>query len=54
MSDLFPADASALTSMAMDVGNSTFDTLIHTKLDVTVGLTLGQQVVAHAQTDGGN
>ena len=58
MSYLFPADASALMSMAMDAGNSTLDALIHTPLDVSVGLTLGgqvgQQVVAHAQTDGAN
>jgi membrane-associated phospholipid phosphatase len=58
MSYLFPADASALSSMASDAGNSTFDALIHTQLDVSVGLTLGgqvgQQVVAHAQTDGAN
>jgi membrane-associated phospholipid phosphatase len=58
MSYLFPADASALSSMASDAGNSTFDALIHTQLDVNVGLTLGaqvgQQVVAHAQTDGAN
>ena len=36
----------------------TFDALIHTQLDVNVGLTLGglvgQQVVAHAQNDGAN
>ena len=58
MSYLFPADASALMSMAMDAGNSTFDALIHTQLDIRVGLTLGgqigQQVVARAQTDGAN
>jgi len=44
--------------MATDAGNSTFDALIHTQLDVTTGLTLGgqvgQQVVAHAQGDGAN
>ncbi len=58
MSYLFPADASALLTMAMDAGNSTFDALIHTQLDVSTGLALGlqvgQQVVAHAQTDGAN
>jgi membrane-associated phospholipid phosphatase len=58
MSYLFPADASALASMAIDAGNSTFDALIHTQLDVKVGLTLGgqvgQQVVTHAQSDGAN
>jgi hypothetical protein len=44
--------------MATDAGNSTFDALIHTQLDVTVGLTLGGQVgrhvVARAQSDGAN
>jgi membrane-associated phospholipid phosphatase len=58
MSYLFPADVSALVSMATDAGNSTVDALIHTQLDVTAGLTLGtqvgQQVVAHAQSDGAN
>ena len=58
MSYLFPADAAALTSMASDAGNSTFDALIHTQLDISVGLTLGgqvgSQVVAHAQSDGAN
>lgn len=58
MSYLFPADAQALNSMATDAGNSTFDSLIHTQLDVNTGLTLGgqvgQQVVAHAKTDGAN
>ena len=58
MSYLFPADATALTGMATDAGNSTFDALIHTQLDVSTGATLGgqvgQQVVAHAQTDGAN
>ncbi|HEY3838680.1 MAG TPA: vanadium-dependent haloperoxidase [Bryobacteraceae bacterium] len=56
MSYLFPADSTALTTMASDAGNSTFDALIHTQLDVSVGLKLGsqvgQQVVARAQTDG--
>jgi membrane-associated phospholipid phosphatase len=58
MSYLFPADASTLLTMATNAGNSTFDALIHTQLDVSVGLTLGsqvgKQVVAHAQTDGSN
>jgi membrane-associated phospholipid phosphatase len=58
MAYLFPADAQALNSMASDAGNSTFDALIHTQLDVSTGLTLGgqvgQQVVARAQTDGAN
>lgn len=58
MSYLFPADSSALATMASDAGTSTFDALIHTQLDVSVGLTLGgqvgQQVVGHAQNDGAN
>jgi len=58
MSYLFPVDAQALNSMATDAGNSTFDALIHTQLDVNTGLTLGgqvgQQVVAHAKDDGAN
>ena len=58
LSYLFPADASALKSMASDAGTSTFDALIHTQLDVSTGLTLGgqvgQQVVARAQADGAN
>jgi membrane-associated phospholipid phosphatase len=58
MSYLFPADAAALTSMASAAGNSTFDALIHTQLDISVGLMLGgqvgSQVVAHAQSDGAN
>jgi membrane-associated phospholipid phosphatase len=58
LSFLFPADAAALTNMAADAGNSTFDALIHTQLDVNTGLSLGarvgQQVVARAQTDGAN
>jgi hypothetical protein len=44
MSYLFPADGQALQSMASDAGNSTFDALIHTQLDVNVGLTIGNQV----------
>ena len=58
MSYLFPADASALANMAADAGNSTFDALIHTPLDVSVGSILGSQVglqvVRHAQGDGAN
>jgi membrane-associated phospholipid phosphatase len=58
MSYLFPSDAQALNNMANDAGNSTFDALIHTQLDVKTGLTLGgevgQQVVARAQVDGAN
>uniref|UniRef100_Q01W83 Phosphoesterase, PA-phosphatase related n=1 Tax=Solibacter usitatus (strain Ellin6076) TaxID=234267 RepID=Q01W83_SOLUE len=58
LSYLYPADAQALQSMAADAGNSTFDALIHTQLDVSTGLTLGgqvgQQVVARAQKDGAN
>jgi hypothetical protein len=58
MSYLFPSDAQALNDMANDAGNSTFDALIHTPLDVQTGLTLGgqvgQQVVARAQADGAN
>ena len=58
MSYLFPADQQALTSMANDAGNSTFDALIHTPFDVSQGLALGNQVgssiVNRAQTDGAN
>ena len=58
MAYLFPTDAQALNNMANDAGNSTFDALIHTQLDVKTGLTLGgqvgQQVVAEAQADGAN
>ena len=58
MSYLFPSDAAALNSMASDAGTSTFDALIHTQLDVSSGLSLGvqvgQQVVARAQGDGAN
>jgi len=58
MAYLYPVDAQALQTMANDAGNSTFDALIHTQLDVNVGLTLGgqvgQQVVARAQSDGAN
>ena len=58
MSYLFPSDAQLLNNTASDAGNSTFDALIHTQLDVKTGLTLGgqvgQQVVARAQGDGAN
>jgi hypothetical protein len=58
MSYLFPNDAQALNNMANEAGNSTFDALIHTQLDVSTGLTLGgqvgQQVVVKAQGDGAN
>ena len=58
ISYLFPSDAQPLNNMANDAGNSTFDALIHTQLDVKTGLTLGgqvgQQVVARAQVDGAN
>jgi membrane-associated phospholipid phosphatase len=58
MAYLFPADAAALSNMGSDAGTSTFDALIHTQLDVSIGLTLGgqvgQQVVTHAQADGAN
>jgi len=44
--------------MATDAGISTFDALIHTQLDVSVGLTpggqVGQQIVSRAQGDGAN
>ena len=55
---LFPSDADALNAMAVDAGTSTFDALIHTQLDVSTGLMLGnqvaQQVVGRAQSDGAN
>jgi membrane-associated phospholipid phosphatase len=58
LSYLYPADAQGLQTMAADAGNSTFDALIHTQLDVSTGLMLGaqvgQQVVARAQNDGAN
>jgi hypothetical protein len=58
MAYLYPVDALTLQTLAADAGNSTFDALIHTQLDVNVGLTLGgqvgQQVVARAQSDGAN
>jgi membrane-associated phospholipid phosphatase len=58
MSVLFPNDAPLFTSMANDAGNSTFDALIHTPLDVSQGLTLGtqvgQKIAARASADGAN
>jgi hypothetical protein len=58
MSFLFPADSQPFTQMANDAGNSTFDAGIHTPLDVSQGLSLGnsvgQKVVARAQSDGAN
>ena len=58
LSVLFPADAAALTTMASDAGTSTFDALIHTQLDVSVGLTVGggvgKKAVARAMSDGAN
>src|SRR6202042_604158 len=44
MSYLYPPDATALGGMASDAGNSTFDALIHTQLDVSTGAALGAQV----------
>ena len=53
---LFPNDAQNFSSQALDAGMSTFYAAIHTMFDVNQGLTLGntvgQQVVAHAKTDG--
>jgi membrane-associated phospholipid phosphatase len=58
MSFLFPADSQAFKQMANDAGTSTFDAGIHTLLDVSQGLslgsTVGQKVVARAQSDGAN
>ena len=58
MSYLFPSDAQSFTAMANDAGTSTFDAEIHTQLDVSTGLALGdqvgQQVVARARKDGAN
>jgi membrane-associated phospholipid phosphatase len=58
MSLLFPNDAALFTSMANDAGNSTFDALIHTQLDVSQGQALGtqvgQKVAARASADGAN
>jgi hypothetical protein len=56
LSYLFPADASAINHMATDAGNSTFDALIHTQLNVDTGSApgpqVGQPVVARAEADG--
>jgi len=58
MSYLFPADTDAFSQMATDAGNSTFDSGIHTPLDVSQGLSLGRsvghEVAARAQSDGAN
>jgi hypothetical protein len=58
MSFLFHADSQLFVQMASDAGTSTFDTGIHTPLDVSQGLSLGgavgQKVVARAQSDGAN
>jgi len=58
MSYLFAADAPGFAAMSTDAGMSTFDAGIHTELDVNTGFTLGnqvgQQVVAHAESDGSN
>ncbi len=58
LSFLFPADSHAFSQMAADAGNSTFDAGIHTQFDVNEGLALGnsvgQKVVARAQSDGAN
>jgi membrane-associated phospholipid phosphatase len=55
---IFPDDASALASMASDAGTSTFDAAIHTQLDISAGLALGQQVgnevIEWAAGDGAN
>ena len=58
LSFLFPADSQPFLQMANDAGTSTFDAGIHTPLDVSQGLALGssvgQKVVARAQSDGAN
>jgi hypothetical protein len=58
LSYLFPADASAINNMAMDAGNSTFDALIHSQLNIDTGSApgpqVGQQVVARVEADGAN
>jgi membrane-associated phospholipid phosphatase len=41
---LFPSDADSLAEMASDAGLSTFYAGIHTRQDVSAGLTLGQAV----------
>ena len=43
MSYLFPADWQLLLEMATDAGTSTFDAGVHTQLDVSDGLSLGQR-----------
>jgi len=56
MSYLFPSDSQLLLQMATDAGMSTFDAGVHTQLDVSDGLSVGQLVgqkaVARAQADG--
>jgi membrane-associated phospholipid phosphatase len=56
MTYLFPVDSHLLLQMASDAGISTFDAGVHTQLDVSDGLSLGQmvgqKVVARAQADG--
>jgi hypothetical protein len=58
MSFLFPADSAAFAQMANDAGTSTFDAEIHTQLDVSAGLALGNdvgvKVAGRAQSDGAN
>jgi len=58
MSVLFPDDAQLFAGSANDAGTSTFDAGIHTIYDVSLGLTLGQQVgqavAARAAMDGAN
>ncbi len=58
MAFLFPDEAVDFRALAADAGTSTFDALIHTQLDVSVGLRLGEQVgsqvVTRAQSDGAN
>ena len=53
---LFPADATALGTLAADGGNSKFYAGIHTMWDVQQGLTLGDKVgravVSWAKNDG--
>jgi membrane-associated phospholipid phosphatase len=56
LSFFFPADAQVFSQMATDAGTSTFDAGIHTQLDVSQGLSLGnsvgQKAAARAQADG--
>ena len=58
LSFLFPSDSQSLAAMANDAGTSTFDAAIHTQLDVSQGLALGnnvgQKAVARAKSDGAN